>query len=102
MHESSVIGASGFGKAASRREPRPTGTEYLPSTFTLGGAGVGRTRELMNPLAIQGASREMGRSYVRLMRAATSKKWRDKLSDDEAQFLMTQLIQGANLAKRPL
>lgn len=97
-----MIGASEIGKAASRREPRPTGTEYLPSTFTLGGAGVGGQRQLMNPLAIQGASRAMGRSYVRLMRAATSKRWRDKLNEDEAQYLMTQLIQGANLAQRPL
>jgi len=97
-----MIGASEVGKAASRREPRPSGTEYLPSTFTLGGAGVGGQRQLMNPLAIQGASRAMGRSYVRLMRAATSKRRRDKLSDDEAQYLVTQLIQGANLANRPL
>lgn len=97
-----MIGASEIGKAASRREPRPTGTEYLPSTFTLGEAGIGGTRQLQNPLAIQGASRAIGESYVRLMRAATSKRWRDKLSDDEAQYLMTQLIQGANLAKRPL
>jgi hypothetical protein len=102
VRESSMIGASEVGKAASRREPRPSGTEYLPSTFTLGGAGVGGQRQLMNPLAIQGASRAMGRSYVRLMRAATSKRRRDKLSDDEAQYLVTQLIQGANLANRPL
>lgn len=101
MREADVLGCSEFGKAAARREPRPTGMEFLPSTFVQGPSAVS-TRKLENPLAVQGAARAMGQSYVRLMRAATSRKLRDRLSDDEAQTLMAQLLFGSKLSQRPL
>lgn len=102
MREAEHMSAASIGKAARRREPVPRGDEFLPPRFGYGNAPAGTGRQLQNPLAIQGGSRAMGQSYLKLMRAATSGKRRDKLNADEAQELMTQLVQGANLTRRPL
>lgn len=95
-----MMGACGFGKAAPRRRAEQvSGTEYLPSTFVLGPSAV-NTPQPGNPLAVEAAARAMGRSYVKLARAASGKGRR--LSADEVQDLMAQLLYGAKLQNRGL
>lgn len=98
MRESDVLGACVVGKAAPRRQANDvTGTEHLPSTFIIP-SGPTPVPKLDNPAAMQAAARVMGRSYVKLLRAATRRGRR--LSNDEAQDLMLQLIQGSRLQGR--
>lgn len=93
-----MLGRRGEGRAAVP----PSGDEYLPSVkFSAAPVGSG-VRRLDNPLGVAGGSRATAGAYKKLVRAATGRRIRDRLSLDETQRLLEQIVYGQRLTGRSM